>query len=148
MLLLGLVLIGFWGFTGSWEYPTLEPPLVPMVHTFVPAADEPSIAPGAMEPGPLAVAGELLFAENGCEACHSTGTERKIGPGLGGIFGETAELHDGTLVEVDEAYLVESILQPQAKVVAGFEDAAMPSYEGLLTGDDVRALACYIKSLR
>jgi cytochrome c oxidase subunit 2 len=52
------------------------------------------------------------------------------------------------VVEIDDAYLKESILQPDAKLVSGYEDAAMPSYEGLVTEEDARALVDYIRSLR
>jgi cytochrome c2 len=97
--------------------------------------------------GGAAAAGAELFQANGCYACHSLAGERKIGPGLRGIFGTTVELNDGSTVLIDDNYLVESILQPQAKRVAGYDDAAMPSYEGLLSAEDVRALAEYLTAL-
>jgi cytochrome c oxidase subunit 2 len=98
-------------------------------------------------PGGAAVAGAELFQANGCYACHSLEGERKIGPSLRGIFGTTVELNDGSTVPIDDTYLVESILQPEAKRVAGYDDAAMPSYEGLVSVEDVWALAEYIKGL-
>jgi mono/diheme cytochrome c family protein len=94
-----------------------------------------------------ALVGEGLFQANGCHACHSLDGQRKIGPSLRGVFGTTVELNDGSTVPVDDEYLVESILQPEVKRVAGYDDAAMASYEGILSVEDARALAEYIKSL-
>lgn len=55
---------------------------------------------------------------------------------------------DGSILVVDEEYFYESVLEPQAHIVAGFEDAAMPSYEGLIDGDDLEAMAHYVRTLR
>lgn len=91
--------------------------------------------------------GAELFEANGCYACHSLERDRKIGPGLGGIFGTTVELNDGGTASVDEEYIVESILYPEAKRVAGYDEAAMPSYLGLVSVEDARLLAGFIKGL-
>jgi mono/diheme cytochrome c family protein len=48
---------------------------------------------------------------------------------------------------VDEAYLTESILNPDARIVAGFEEGAMPSFAGVLEADQVTAIVAYIRSL-
>ena len=136
LLVLALVGIAIWGFTGSWEYPTVE--------TSVPAAKDDA---WAATTGGAGVVGAELFQANGCYACHSLDGEQKIGPSLRGIFGETVELEDGSTVLIDDTYLVESILQPEAKRVAGYDDAAMPSYEGLVSAEDASALAEYIKGL-
>ncbi len=98
--------------------------------------------------GGAAAAGVGLFQANGCYACHSLEGERKIGPNLRGIFGTIVELNDGSTVPIDDKYIVESILQPEAKRVAGYDDAAMPSYEGLVSIEEVWALAEYIKNLK
>jgi len=114
------------------------------------AASASVITEDAKQPATLggaAAAGAELFQANGCYACHSLEGERKIGPSLRGIFGMTVELNDGSTALIDDTYLVESILQPEAKRVAGYDDAAMPSYEGLVSAEDVWALAEYIKSL-
>jgi cytochrome c oxidase subunit 2 len=137
LLVLALVGIAIWGFTGSWEYATVE--------TSVAVASDDDAR--AATPGGAAVAGAELFQANGCYACHSLDGERKIGPSLRGIFGATVELEDGSTILIDGTYLVESILQPEAKRVAGYDDAAMPSYEGLVSAEDASALAEYIKGL-
>jgi len=141
LIVIAFVGIVIWGFTGSWEYPTVETS-VPQAGAGAPLHPERSATPGS-----AAVAGAELFQTNGCHACHSLDGERKIGPSLRGIFGATVELDDGSTVSIDDTYLVESILQPEAKRVAGYDDAAMPSYEGLVSAEDAQALADYIKDL-
>ncbi len=90
----------------------------------------------------------------GCVACHSTdgSTLGKVGPSWKGIFGSEREIAGkGTLkVRVDEAYLRESIKEPTAKMVKGFEksDAGMPSYDGVITDAQVEALVLYLKTLK
>jgi cytochrome c oxidase subunit 2 len=93
----------------------------------------------------LEVAGERLFQQQGCETCHS-GQPGARGPALAGIFGQEEVLEDGRTVEVDEAYLRESILNPQAKIVAGYAPL-MPTYDGLITEEQLLQLIAYIKSL-
>jgi len=144
LLVCAFAVIVIWGFTG-FEYPEVEISGQPVRTgaTLMTAAPMPPTAAGA-ESGP----GAELFQANGCYACHSLEGETIIGPTLLGIYGTTVELEDGTSVLIDDAYLVESILQPDAKRVAGYENAAMPSYEGLVSAEDAVALADYIKSFQ
>ncbi len=143
LLVFAIVVIVVWGFSG-FEYPQLEVSKQPGRPGATLAAVDPANVALAGDPGP----GAELFQANGCYACHSLEGDTIIGPSLSGIFGTTVELDDGTSVLVDDAYLVESILWPDAKRVAGFDDAAMPSYEGLVTDADAAELAEYIKGLR
>src|SRR5262245_30181551 len=92
----------------------------------------------------VASAGEHLFQVNGCPTCHQAGAEQR-GPVLTNIFGSQVTLADGSTVIADEAYLRESILRPQAKIVAGYQPL-MPTYQGLLSEEDVLALIAYLKS--
>ena len=135
LLLVSVVSILIWGFTG-WEYPETE------------ISGKQVRNGGTLMAGDLNGAGEELFQANGCYACHSLTGETLIGPTLLGVFGTTVELDDGSSVLIDDAYLVESILQPDAKRVAGYGEAAMPSYEGIVSAADAEALADYIKSVR
>ncbi len=96
---------------------------------------------------PLPELGEQLFTQRVCHTCHSTDGSDKIGPTLKGIFGHEVELADGRKVIVDEDYLRESILEPGAKVVKGFQPV-MPSYKGQLKDRQVNALIEYIKTLK
>jgi cytochrome c oxidase subunit II len=95
----------------------------------------------------LAAAGQQLFESQGCINCHVGGRgERGIAPSLVGIFGSQEELEGGTTVTVDENYLRESILNPQAQIVAGYQPI-MPQYEGVLNEEQLIELIEYIKSL-
>jgi len=92
------------------------------------------------------VAGEKLFAEKACITCHvPNGTGRS--PSLNGLYGAQVLLADGTTVTADEAYIRESILQPNAKIVAGYQPL-MPTFQGQLTEEQILALTAYIKSLQ
>lgn len=145
LLVTALTAIVIWGFTG-WEYPETEF-VVGRATTGASLANSETSRLSSAAVGDTA-AGAALFQDNGCYACHSLDGERIIGPSLLGIYGTSVELDDGRVVPIDDAYLVESILRPEAKKVAGYGDAAMPSYDGLVTPEDARALAEYIKSLR
>jgi cytochrome c oxidase subunit 2 len=91
--------------------------------------------------------GAALYKSRACYTCHSTDGSRSVGPTFRGIFGHEVNLSDGKEITVDENYIRESILEPQAKVVAGFQPV-MPTYQGLLKDKDVDALIAYIKSLQ
>jgi cytochrome c oxidase subunit 2 len=93
-----------------------------------------------------AAAGERLFTQFACNTYHvPNGTGRA--PSLNGLFGGTVLLADGTTVVADEAYIRESILQPKAKIVAGYQPV-MPTFQGLITEEQILNLTAYIKSLQ
>jgi cytochrome c oxidase subunit 2 len=56
-------------------------------------------------------------------------------------------MRDGSSVVVDENYLRESILDPQAKIRDGYPPA-MPTFKGMLDDDKIRFLIEYIKTLQ
>ena len=95
----------------------------------------------------LAVAsiGEKLFEQLGCVACHRITTPR--GPWLIGLYDRPVRLQNGETVIADDTYLRESILDPQAKIVAGYEPI-MPTYKGLVSEEGLLQLIAYIKSLQ
>jgi glucose/arabinose dehydrogenase/cytochrome c2 len=103
---------------------------------------------------PTVEEGERLYQMFGCMACHSTdGTlVGKVGPSWKGLFGSERDIAKGMKgkVKADEAYLRESILNPSAKVVKGFEkfDTGMPIYAGILNDSQIESLILYIKSLK
>jgi cytochrome c2 len=79
--------------------------------------------------------GRRLAQMYGCAACHAAEDTAvaKLGPPWKGLFGRDRTFATGTVrVTADEAYLRESILNPAAKVVSGYE-AGMPSFAGVLT---------------
>ena len=92
-----------------------------------------------------AEAGQQLFTSLACNNCHlETGAGR--GPSLQGLFGKDVKLANGATIKVDEAYLRESILNPGAKVVAGYTND-MPTFQGLVTEEQVAMIIQYIKSI-
>jgi cytochrome c oxidase subunit II len=91
--------------------------------------------------------GKIQWDQKGCATCHTVDGTRSKGPSWKGIFGETVKLKDGKTAVVDEAYLRESMMQPNAKVVDGYEPI-MPTFQGLLRENEIRGLVAYIKSLK
>ncbi|KAA3646031.1 MAG: cytochrome c [Proteobacteria bacterium] len=91
--------------------------------------------------------GEKLVKDTGCTACHSTGSDTVIGPGWGGLYGSVVTLNDGSSADVDDAYLTEALLDPNAQIAAGFATGLMPAYTGILDTDQVAAIVAYIRSL-
>jgi cytochrome c oxidase subunit II len=101
-------------------------------------------AGGATATSPVA-AGEKLFQDLACNTCHQAGPQAR-GPLLTGIYGKPVELQGGGTVTIDDAYLRESIVNPQAKVVAGFQPI-MPTFQGMVTEEQLLQLIAYVKSL-
>lgn len=98
------------------------------------------------EKGPsLTASGEELFQAKACTTCHRPDTAAQA-PILTGIFGEEVELKSGDTVVVDANYLRESILDPTAKIVKGYQPL-MPTYQGQLSEEEILQLIGYIKSL-
>ena len=96
--------------------------------------------------GSLASAGEKLFADLACNTCHRPDSAGR-GPVLNGLFGKTVTTQAGEMVMVDEAYIRESILNPGAKVAAGYQPI-MPTFQGLVAEDGLLELIEYVKSLQ
>ncbi|MCU1330920.1 MAG: cytochrome c oxidase, subunit [Bryobacterales bacterium] len=96
----------------------------------------------------MAEQGQALFNQLGCGNCHASvinnGTGR--GPNLNGVFGSVVDLKDAGSVRADESYIRESVMYPQAKIVAGFDDI-MPTFKGLLSDEGMLKLIEYVKSL-
>jgi len=92
-----------------------------------------------------AEAGRRLFVSLGCETCHRPDGAGR-GPALAGLFGRSTNLRQGATVTADEDYLRESIREPDAKVVAGYEPV-MPSFAGQLSDSQLNALVAYLRTL-
>ena len=102
------------------------------------------LAGGPATMSPVA-AGEKLFHDLACNTCHQEGPQAR-GPALAGLFGKTIELQGGGTVVVDESYVRESIVNPQAKIVAGYQPI-MPTFQGLVTEEQLLQLIAYVRSL-
>lgn len=92
--------------------------------------------------------GEVLYKRNNCYTCHSIDGTPNNGPSFKNLYGKTETLTDGTTVVVDDNYIRQSILEPQAKIVKGFENVPMTSFQGLLDSGELDLIIDYIKSLK
>jgi cytochrome c oxidase subunit 2 len=101
---------------------------------------------GGTSGGSLADAGQKLFADLACNTCHRPDAQGR-GPVLDGLLGKTVSLQSGGTIVADEAYLRESILNPSAKVTAGYQPI-MPTFQGLVSEEQLLQLIEYIKSLQ
>ncbi len=90
-------------------------------------------------------AGKMLFTAFRCDSCHKAGGGG-TGPALEGAFGKDVELANGSKVLFDEAYVRESIFEPNAKIVKGFQPS-MSSFKGQLNENQISQIAAYLKSL-
>jgi cytochrome c oxidase subunit 2 len=101
-----------------------------------------------VESDPEAAArGEEVANSIGCLACHTVdGTPGSSGPTWKGLAGSSRPLESGEVVIADDEYLVNSIIDPNLQIVAGY-DPVMPDYSDQLTADEVDDLVEYIKSL-
>ncbi len=97
------------------------------------------------KPGEAMATGEELFKQLACHTCHR-GDDSARGPILADLEGGQVALEGGRSLERDDAYLRESILNPQAKIVRGF-DPLMPSYQGQVSEEQLMNLIRYLKKI-
>jgi cytochrome c oxidase subunit II len=107
---------------------------------------------GATTGQTMAESGAALFNSLACVTCHRAGTAAGTpgaiarGPNLEGVYGNQVRLADGRTVIADDEYIRESILNPQAKITAGWEPV-MPTFQGQLTEEQLSQLIAYVRSL-
>ena len=88
--------------------------------------------------------GALIYTQQNCNVCHSLDGSRLVGPSFQGVFGMQRNFTDGTSGVVDENYLIESIVNPMAKVVESYPPG-MPTIYSSLDSDQLNALVAFIK---
>jgi cytochrome c oxidase subunit 2 len=59
--------------------------------------------------------------------------------------GKAVKLEGGQTITADEDYIRESILDPRAKVVAGYQPV-MPTYKGSISEDGIMQIIAYLKT--
>jgi cytochrome c oxidase subunit 2 len=111
------------------------------------ALQQDTLAAGEAPASDMVAEGQAVAVRQGCLKCHSVDGSAHLGPTWLDLYRRTVSLADGTSVVADEAYLTESMMDPRAKQVAGFE-LIMPSFAGKLGVGETAALLEYIKSLR
>ena len=90
--------------------------------------------------------GQTLATQNGCFGCHTVDGSAGQAPTWFGLYGSQVELSDGSTVTADDAYIKESILHPQAKIVSGFETIQMPTFD--FTDEQIADIIAYLKTLK
>lgn len=93
----------------------------------------------------VAEVGQKVYTSR-CAVCHSTTDQKIVGPGFAGTFGKDRNFQDGSTLVADANYIRESVLTPNAKVVAGFQPA-MPTFAGQLSEEEIMGVIEFIKSL-
>jgi cytochrome c oxidase subunit 2 len=96
--------------------------------------------------GSMASQGEKLFQQLGCSTCHLLDEQGRC-PNLRGVYGSRVLLNDGRTVVADDSYVRESIVNPNAKITAGFQQDIMPTFQGQVSEEGILQLIEYVKSL-
>ncbi len=91
-------------------------------------------------------AGKLVYQKRGCAQCHSVDGVPGIGPTFKGLYGTPQPLQSGGSIVADDNYIRESLLQPAAKVVLGY-DPVMPTFQGRIKNEEIDVLIEYLKTL-
>jgi cytochrome c oxidase subunit II len=113
-------------------------------------APKPAVAAG-QDPSKLSPAerGKLQYQNKACVSCHSLDGTQVIGPTFKGLYGRSGTFDDGTAYTADDAYIKESILQPNAHVVNGFpKPSPMPPYEGQFSDADIADMIEFLKTVK
>jgi cytochrome c oxidase subunit 2 len=90
--------------------------------------------------------GEKLFTQNNCNTCHSRDGSKSPGPTFKGVFGRHEMMEGGAGVDIDDNYLRESIMKPQAKIVMTYTQVQMPQFS--LSDRQIDALIAYLKTIK
>ena len=91
--------------------------------------------------------GKGLYASLGCQGCHSLDGSKSTGPTFKGLFASKVKLTNGQTVTSDEAYLLESILDPDKLIVQGYQPGVMSAVikKGQVSEADAKKLVDFIK---
>ena len=91
--------------------------------------------------------GAQLYQQRNCATCHSIDGSAGVGPSWKGIWMQQSQHVDGGSMLTDAEYIKQSILYPQAHIVAGYANGNMPSYEGQLDDTQIEGITAYIRQL-
>lgn len=100
---------------------------------------------------PTAALGKEVITQYACGACHNeTGDPGGIGPTWYNLLGSEAEVvteaGERITITKDEEYIIESIVNPNAKKTAGYENGVMVAYD-YLADHELQSIVEYIKTL-
>lgn len=99
---------------------------------------------GSLDELPLPELGARLYQQQACFSCHTTDGSPLVGPTFQGLFGRQRTFTDGSTATADENYIRESILEPTAHVVEGFQPIMPPNYSSL-SERELSALIAFIQ---
>jgi cytochrome c oxidase subunit 2 len=94
--------------------------------------------------------GLVLLRNTGCLACHSIDGSKLVGPSFKGLYGSVRTVLEGNTektVTADDAYINESVYEPEKQIVKGFNKGLMKSYKGTLPESDLETIIGYLKTL-
>ena len=94
---------------------------------------------------PMQATGELSFRALGCDQCHKPDTD-ELAPYLEGLYGRDVTLRDGSTLTADEQYIRESLIDPAAKIVRGYQPI-MPTYKGMLDEQQIAQIVAAVRGL-
>ena len=109
-------------------------------------AFEAIIADWAEPRGDPVTVGAFLYKSKGCNSCHSVDGSRMVGPSWKDLFGTQRTFSNAPPTVADANYIRESLLDPSAKIVAGYPNQ-MPTQQGKLKENQIDALIAYMQSL-
>ncbi|MBA2615061.1 MAG: cytochrome c [Actinobacteria bacterium] len=94
--------------------------------------------------------GKKLYASLGCQGCHTLEGAKSVGPTFKGLYNSERKLTDGSTVTADDAYLLQSITDPDKQIVAGFQPGVMSSVikPGQVSPSDAKSLVEFIKTVK
>lgn len=96
--------------------------------------------------GSAASEGQKLFRQLSCNTCH-TGDSTARAPFRGDLYGKQVNLQGGDTVLADDNYIRQSIVDPEARIVAGYKPI-MPTFKGQVDEEQIMLLISFIRSLK
>ena len=93
---------------------------------------------------PVAAEGRQIANSSGCASCHGKNGQGVTAPTWQGLYGEPVPLDDGTTVIADDAYLYDSIVDPQNQIV---EDYTIKMPQNDLSDEQIEKVILYIREL-
>jgi cytochrome c oxidase subunit II len=103
--------------------------------------------PASLDNLPPEELGKALYEKKGCSACHTIDGTKKVGPSFKGLWAKGKEQTNTGVVDINEDYIKESLMEPQAKIVNGFAPA-MPTFKGQLKDSEIAGIIAFLKSLK
>jgi mono/diheme cytochrome c family protein len=112
------------------------------------ASDNPYANIVVTQTSALVAQGKSLSTKFSCEGCHTIDGSQSSGPTWKGLAGRNVKLTNGKTVKATDGYLIWSIEQPDAEIVAGYSSGIMTTAIGNISLAQAKALTAYIKSVK